>query len=449
MQNVNDKKQLITLFNKRKCNPKEIIGSKIINFYFSKIDEDTLSFDEISPTELPQILLSFITMYEYYNDKKKWENNVKKILAQLIKNIERGKYIRNISIFGGLSMIDLCLGKLLNIVPELLKLRTQIHSIFLEESNRFINFCLANLENLNFGMYDLVLGSSGIALNILLSNKITEHDYRILKKLLLYFSILSYKKYNKKFDAMIPRWTISQENQFREDEKINFQYGNINYGVAHGMIGPLVIMSKCYFANIYDDLVKEPISYICELYKEHNIKESNIFFWPTQQKMENYIVNNNIDNYRNRKSSWCYGNAGIAKALYQVGKLTGDEDLIEISKTTLKGIANQTLDEDNLNNVIICHGYAGLMLILNEFSKEIDDLEIKYKKDLLFEKITKSFKADSKYGFISQDEIYENERWEIATSESLDILEGSTGVILAITNYFDKESDLCKILLMG
>ena len=421
--------------------------NNILSFYFSKVEE-SLENKNIQSNDIPKVILSYISVKNYYNDNLRWEEVVRELLKSLIKDIENKFYSRNLSIFNGISLVDYALRELSNKVDELSNLYNQIHNIFVIESDNFLNYCLANIENIEFSMYDLVFGASGIGLNILLKKNIDNEDLDILRKILLYFNVLSYQKYYNENEMIIPRWHIKNENQFRNDEKEIFKLGNLNYGLAHGIVGPLLIMSECYSKNITDNCLEEAILYNCKLYKNNCFKENKIYHWPTQQDILDYKKGIKKDQYRNKKSSWCYGNAGIASALLRIGRNLKDDELMKIAIETLKGISCQDLEKDNLNNVIVCHGYAGLLIILKEFENKINDKKYNRKSIILFNKILESFSDNYKYGFLSKDEILMDNLWVPIYIENLDILEGATGIILALIDYCCDSKILSNLLLV-
>ncbi|PEK75223.1 lanthionine synthetase LanC family protein, partial [Bacillus pseudomycoides] len=65
------------------------------------------------------------------------------------------------------------------------------------------------------------------------------------------------------------------------------------------------------------------------------------------------------------RAAWCYGTPGVARALYLAGKVTNNQEYIDVSIQTLDDLFNYQRHEWGLYSPTFCHGYAGLLHILN------------------------------------------------------------------------------------
>ena len=80
-------------------------------------------------------------------------------------------------------------------------------------------------------------------------------------------------------------------DRFREDEKISFPNGNLNFGVAHGMVGPLVSLCKAYNVGYRVKGIEDAIKKLFDIYDIFKRYDNGIPIWPTQLKYEDFIEN--------------------------------------------------------------------------------------------------------------------------------------------------------------
>lgn len=143
-----------------------------------------------------------------------------------------------------------------------------------------------------------------------------------------------------------------------------------NISLCHGMASILIMFSKVF---------------------EHNVPVKNIRDF--MEKTYNYIVaQRNLDynsigsmfplqclsyNKEDRKSrlAWCYGDLGIANAIYYYGNCIKDKSIIDFSlEIMLNTTQRRTLEDTYVIDTCFCHGSSGVAHMYNSFynkSKEV------------------------------------------------------------------------------
>lgn len=422
--------------------------NEIIRNYFNIIDE-TIKKDveEIDKYHLAAVLMAITENFEILTDKNNWMSNINLIMLQLKKFIEEGQFSFNLGIVGGLAEIDLAVYNVAQTIGAYANFSKAIHEELLHRTKIFISYCISNLENITVQHYDLIFGVTGIGESILFRDKLSIEDEKVLKDILYYLSLLGWKI--TRDNVSLPRFYIKSENQMRDDEKRDFPNGNLNFGLAHGMIGPMILLAKAYKRGYEVHNQLNTIYSIYSLYKEFMLEDKGVMHWPTQLSIEKYLNREKRDDYRIRRASWCYGTAGISRGLYLVGKYINDEEIKKIGERSLCGLLNLEFDEYSLNSPIVCHGYAGLVNIL--FLMYQEDKNVDYLKvvNQLIYKIVDCYEKKSKYGFILNDEMIKpNGETAIVRSEGLDILEGTTGVIITLLGLGKERTIIQEQLLM-
>ena len=107
----------------------------------------------------------------------------------------------------------------------------------------------ANLEEVQAYNYDLIYGIAGVLYYSLNTHKIKEKTiYNMINFLVELYRIKSHDW------GSIIRYHIEKDKLLLADEKVKYPKGCINFGLAHGIIAPLIALAK---AKKYGYNVKE------------------------------------------------------------------------------------------------------------------------------------------------------------------------------------------------
>lgn len=177
----------------------------------------------------------------------------------------------------------------------------------------------------------------------------------------------------------------------------------IDLGMAHGIAGPLFILSLNRNNGIKRDN-KDAIKSLIEIYKE------NIYFYNDKFNLNPYYDKNVELKKVLRKNSWCYGLNGISKAIELGANISEDKKIIKLSQD----INKQCVDIDNLKieykEKTFCHGLSGVFHFIDKFtmnSQEKNSVLDNIEKDLI-------------------NEIIQNNRGELS------ILDGDLSILIPI-----------------
>jgi hypothetical protein len=131
---------------------------------------------------------------------------------------------------------------------------------------------------------------------------------------------------------------------------------------------------------------------------------------------------------RRVRDAWCYGAAGLARALFLAGVAFGDETWKTESHRALRA-AISTAHEPAIHDFALCHGWAGLLQIVQRMASDTDDGWYTDRADALAERIIDGFDDSVPFGY----------RY-VHPSLSLGVhrpgfLEGAAGIALALHAY--------------
>lgn len=418
----------------------------IVNRYFRDLERnvylikkaDSNYYEDIF--NIPSYIMAIGEAFEFFDDRSKWLEISYMLLERIKAYIQEGLYRGRISLFNGLSDVGLALYIFNKNTGYYEKFLQSINQLVDEWTKFYINEYIEKTNELKVFHYDAVYGLSGVGNYLLLfDNKYSNS----LKKILNYLLVLSDEHIFN--GSKVPNWHIKSENQIRDDEKLLFPSGNLNFGLSHGMAGPLVLLSKALHAGQETEGQLEAIKKIINIYDEFKFRDNKgIFFWPTQLDFDDYTHKVVRTDY-SRRASWCYGNIGISRALYMASSYIGDAETKDSALQNIERISLLPKEELYLMSPILCHGYAGLLSILNITYKETKSNAVKLGMMNILEVLLNCYKEESVFGFENVEISVNGE--EITVSEN-SFLEGTTGIVLTLISMLKKETNYENHLLI-
>lgn len=322
-----------------------------------------------------------------------------------------------------------------------------LNQLIISQVKEDIKRYMLDLGNVRLESYDSVLGLSGTASYLLLFKE--EEDVReCIIEILIY--LIEITKNIEKYGYKVPGWYTSSENQFLDDEKKFYKKGNFNLGLAHGIAGPLTILSLALKEGIEIEGQREGINIILNDLKrlKYNDEKENIY-WPGRIDFEEYVSGVVKDKKRNR-ASWCYGTPGIARAMYIAGTAINDKESIDIAIKAVEGLCQMDEDEWKFHSPTICHGYSGLLAVVQAMYTDTRNLSFDLGRKKILKKILEFFEEDSLLGFYDIDpkDPFKGEL-KLIKKESIGLLDGAAGIILILLSLIKPiKTDWMRILML-
>lgn len=412
----------------------------IINWYVSLIRYEYKN-DYISPENYENYLIfisDILPILEDFKDREEFLE-IGYWLSKAIKNKVQNEFsdLNKTSMFTGLGFIAFSVYSFNKSAGILDKFKTSLNTILLDESYK--KLYEINLNKTNYLDYDIIYGFSGIINYLIKFHWNNENKAKIIEMVKYLFKLIEKYDFNKK---KIIKFCI-------KDNKTDiFPNGYIDFGIAHGMLGPLIVISKIrsseYYIDLSDEYKKicnEYLNELLEIYNLFSIKEKNYFKWPSQLSIEDFI-NKNITKDNFQYASWCYGATSIANGLKQIYLNLKDFEMYYKYNDILLNILSIDFSEYNLKTPILCHGYASVLSMITTVYKDKNDERSLYNIECVLDNIFNSFSKHYRYGF----EVKNNDFYQDITNDSL--LEGSTGIVLSLLSIFNPKSNYKEILLI-
>lgn len=199
--------------------------------------------------------------------------------------------------------------------------------------------------------YDLISGLTGLGVYLLTVCP----DHRLLTEVLSYLVRLTQPVDTA--HGPVPGWWTPNAPTDHPDPV--FPHGHGNLGLAHGVSGPLALLATTHLAGI--------------IVPDHQQALGRILTWldtwnqcPQRPWWPEWVITPSPtagDRPQRGRPSWCYGAPGIAWAHHLAGRTLGDQGRqIQAERALLT--ATEPTQVERLTGPGLCHGHAGLQLIL-------------------------------------------------------------------------------------
>ena len=231
-----------------------------------------------------------------------------------------------------------------------------------------------------------------------------------------------------------------------EDIGKNFDTGEMetkfNISLSHGMSSISIFLARLLQLNLLDEAMNVRIKAILEKAIDYILAQRIDF-----QTYGSYFPSCSIESDKVLHCSrlgWCYGDLGVAVALWQAGNVLGRQDCTDLSREVLLYSGNKRRDL-KLNFVFdagLCHGAAGIAQIFYRMSKEMELPEL--------------FDAYEYWKSVTLDMGYHEEGWggymmynakENSWTNTANVLEGTSGIGLMLMSPVYADWD--EILLLS
>lgn len=311
-------------------------------------------------------------------------------------------------------------------------------------------FCsfLDKLEN-NLSSYTYCSGLSGVfmMLKILNEKEFINIDYSDIEKN-YYNSILQFANnniINNNYDFM--HGGIGCSIYFRNDEyfvsnvidrliyssiekdtiikwkSILNTEGDIGYNISlsHGISSVIVYLSLIYDKHLCQGKVERLLTYAVNYVLSQELDRDKYGCCFPSQSLENK------DKLYSSRLAWCYGDLGIAVALWQAGKVTGNESWKQKAIDVFIYSSQRKKNENTkVNEACICHGSSGVAMMFLYMYKETKNEIFRSASDYWINK-TIDLSMMFKNGFPGYKTLSIRQN-EIVWVDSYTLLEGIAGI---------------------
>lgn len=176
----------------------------------------------------------------------------------------------------------------------------------------------------------------------------------------------------------LPRWYMPAAAFPREEMRREFPDGHLNCGLAHGIPGPLAMMSLAWLTGQQTVRLRNAMEFIAEWLLAQQLDDEWGPGWPTAVPVISANGGrralNSKDDLERRPTScrtaWCYGNPGVARALWLAGSALDQPRYRNAALAALQAVFRRPASARGIDSPTFCHGKAGLLQVTLRFAHE-------------------------------------------------------------------------------
>jgi lantibiotic biosynthesis protein len=158
------------------------------------------------------------------------------------------------------------------------------------------------------------------------------------------------------------RWFVSPPHFYHEEYHRWSPHGYVDLGLAHGVPGPVAALSLAWQAGYRIDGQREAIERLSRWLLVQRLPDPWGPHWPNDVAVRGPEPPARGEGTHLRPA-WCYGDPGVAAALWLAGSALQDEGLCRTAVESLEGVFRRPFEGHRLISPTICHGIGGLLVI--------------------------------------------------------------------------------------
>ncbi|MGH3828839.1 MAG: lanthionine synthetase C family protein [Pseudonocardiaceae bacterium] len=205
-----------------------------------------------------------------------------------------------------------------------------------------------------FAEYDLLHGLTGIGAHLLAHAPGNDALGRILTYL------VRLTEPARVDGQTLPGWWTAHDPNVTTSA--GFPSGHLNLGVAHGIGGPLALLSQRLRAGITVDGQPDAIRGICAFLDTWRQDGDAGAWWPQWLTLDELRTGRTAQPGPMRPS-WCYGTPGLSRAQQLAAIATDDITRQHLAEHALAACLSDPAQLDQIIDTSLCHGWAGLYQI--------------------------------------------------------------------------------------
>ncbi|OEV03896.1 lanthionine synthetase C family protein [Streptomyces oceani] len=228
-------------------------------------------------------------------------------------------------------------------------------------------------------------------------------------------------------DTEVPGWWYGPTKRTLVAEE--FADGQVNFGLGHGVPGPLGLLSLAWSAGVRRPGQAEAIEELAEWLLTWREQDEAGAYWTPYLPLRYYADRHGHVTPQPARPSWCYGAAGTARALGMAGRALDRPDWTEAGVAAVRAMVRRPLDGWGIHDHAMCHGWSSVLYLLLLFELDHPEAELSAVTDEVARRLLSGFDPAAPFGY---------RYYQPAADLELDMpgfLDGASGIALALHAY--------------
>ncbi|MFG2445261.1 lanthionine synthetase C family protein [Nocardia fluminea] len=196
----------------------------------------------------------------------------------------------------------------------------------------------------------------------------------------------------------VPGWWVPAELQKVEQDRLDYPRGDFNLGLAHGIPGPVLILSLALRRGREVPGQRAALERMVEWLIGWIRTDDQGTYWPCRVGFDDEIAADQPERLFTR-TAWCYGAPGVAAVVHHAGVTLGIPQWRAHAVRALHDALARDESRWTLTGPTVCHGYAGLLQVVHRIGTAEQDEVLLGAQTRLAETIIGMADLDSPFGF--------------------------------------------------
>ncbi|MEU7147212.1 lanthionine synthetase LanC family protein [Streptomyces sp. NPDC039022] len=292
-----------------------------------------------------------------------------------------------------------------------------------------------------YGDYDTITGLAGEGRSLLLAaDHGDEKCARVLPDVLSFLVEMTRPVgLGQGKEHQVPGWWCSPDRYLIPRDRQEFPRGDFNVGVAHGICGPLALLSLAQLSGHRVPGQLEAIRSMADWVLSVRRTDQRGTRWPGRIGYEE-IVGDPCEMPRQAtgarsRAGWCYGISGISWTLYLAGQALCDSRMTDVAAAAVSALLCRPLEGVTPGDPGFCHGRAGILHTAVRLAAA-GHTELWESADRIAQELVGEFDAHAPFGYPQVLSPPSPQAMPYRTHDP-GVLDGAAGIALALAGYAD------------
>ncbi|MER7517995.1 lanthionine synthetase C family protein [Streptomyces sp. NPDC126499] len=230
----------------------------------------------------------------------------------------------------------------------------------------------------------------------------------------------------------VPGWWCAPERYAVPRDRTAYPRGDFNAGIAHGICGPLALLSLAHRAGHGVPGILDALRRITDWLGAHAYEDGQgAVAWPGRVAFDEETGAAPPARGATTRAGWCYGTAGIAGALHLAGTELGDSAVSRLAVDAMTALLARPLAELGGDDPGFCHGLAGVLHAAVRLARRTEEPALWRGVDRLADALVSLHEPESAFGY---RQLVRTPGGTVVL-ESPSLIDGAAGVALALLGY--------------
>jgi lantibiotic modifying enzyme len=248
-----------------------------------------------------------------------------------------------------------------------------------------VSHLLAAEHGMEVGAFDAISGLAGIGAYLLTRAEHTD-DYAPLEQVVSALITIADDT------NPLPRWFTPPNLLADPDLAASQPYGVLNCGLAHGIPGPLALMSLARTSGLETKGLDEAIEHLANWLIAQTLHGEWGPMWPSIIPLNSGGQSAGTEPSR---TAWCYGSPGVARAIWLAGRALDDTRICNAAIEAMEAVYRTPIPARGIDSPNLCHGIGGLLLITMRFAHDTEESLFASAAQLLAAQILAAYEPES------------------------------------------------------